>query len=214
MGLHKLLFFLAVLIYGSTVFAKGNASPAAPKDTLLMMDGSKFTGELLDTANHKYKVRYFKKSGKEKTVSMDDDLIFSVLYHDGHEQIVYKQDTTTGNFFSAEETRFFLYGERDAEQNYHCPGSTISSFVLGVGCGYIGSFFSLIPPFVYSGLLLIPKIKVKYTTVSNPVYLNYETYVMGYEKIARRKKLFRSLVSGVGGLAGGLVAFQLIFTKI
>jgi hypothetical protein len=214
MGLHKLLFFLATLLFGTHGFAAEITGSGAPKDTLLLMNGSRIAGDVIDTANRKFKVKYLKKSGREKVISMEDDLVFSVRYQDGHEQIVYQQDTSTGNYFSAEETRFFIYGEQDAEKGYRCPGSTISSFMIGVGSAYIGSFLSLIPPFAYSGLMLIPKIVIKYKTVSNPVYLNYDTYVMGYEKVARRKKLFRSLVSGIGGLAGGLVSFQLLFPKL
>jgi hypothetical protein len=210
MGIYKVFVFLFLLISGPAFAGICPAGPAGTLDTVLLMNGSKIAGVVGDTSNHHFKVTYLKKSGKSKTISLEEDLVFSILYKDGHEQVVYQQDTATGNYFTAEETRFFIYGEQDAEKNYHCPGVVISSFAIGVGGAYLGSFLSFIPPFAYSGLLLIPKIKIKYKTVSNPVYLNYDTYVLGYEKVGRRKKLFRSLISGISGMAIGFAGFQLL----
>ncbi len=173
------------------------------------MNGKILAADVLDTVFHKVKVKYLKKRGKEKTIEIENDLIYSIRYKDGHEQIIYEQDTTTGNYFTAEETKMFIFGEQDAEKNYRCPGATIIGVVIGVGSAYMGNFLSLIPPFGYTALLLIPKVKIKYKDVSNPVYLNYDTYVMGFEKVARRKKILRSFIGGIGGLAAGLYTFFL-----
>ena len=183
------------------------------KDTVLLMNGEKVAGEVIDTIYHKIKVKYLKKNGKEKTILIDDDLVFSVFFKDGHEKIVYEQDTISGNYFGVEETRMFIRGEQDAEKYYHTPFGTISSVAVGFASGYFASvsFLAAIPPFVYSGILMAPRIRIKYKTVSTPEYLNYDTYVMGYEKVARRKKLFRSLIGGIGGLTAGIFTFQVAF---
>jgi hypothetical protein len=207
------VLFLFFLTAQFPAFASRAAVFVAPGDTLLLMNGSKLAGEVLDTTYHKVKVKYVKKSGKERTILIENDLVFSIRYKDGHEKIIYEQDTIAGNYFTADETRFFIFGEQDAEKNYHCPGVVITSFAVGLASGYMGNFLSLIPPFAYSGILLIPKIRIKYKYVSNPVYLNYDTYVLGFEKVARRKKIFRSLVSGIGGLGVGFVAFGVWFTN-
>ncbi|HEV7231845.1 MAG TPA: hypothetical protein VGO45_10980 [Bacteroidia bacterium] len=184
------------------------------KDTLILMNGLKLAGDVLDTAYQKTTVKYVKKNGKEKTVVVDNDLIFSILYRNGREKIIYEQDTVSGNYFTPDETRLFIYGERDAEKHYHSPITTIASIAIGVGSGYFGSILCLIPPFAFSGIMLIPKIKIKYKTVSTPEYLNFDTYVLGYEKVARKKKLFHSLIGGIGGLAVSLFSFQVLFQNI
>ena len=138
-------------------------TPAGPaKDTVILMNGDKLPGEVVDTIYHKLKVKFVTKKGKEKTVLIDDELVFSVLFKDGREKIIYEQDTINGNYFSVDETRMFIYGERDAEKYYHTPIATVTSIAVGLASGYVGSFLCPIPPFVYSGLLLIPKIKIKY----------------------------------------------------
>jgi hypothetical protein len=180
---------------------------AGPKDTVLFMNGGKLAGEILDTSFHKIKVQYVRKRGKIKTIVIEEDLVFSLTYKNGKEKIIYEQDTLTGNYFTADETRLFILGEQDAERYYHSPYVTATSILIGFASGCWGSFICPIPPFAFSGLMLIPKIKIKYNTVSTPGYLNFDTYVLGYEKVARRKKLFRSLIGGIAGLGVGLVSF-------
>jgi hypothetical protein len=204
------LFLFLGIVSLAPLQAQGTAVKSTPKDTLVLMNGLKLAGDVMDTVFHNTKLKYVKKSGKEKTIVVDNDLIFSILYKDGREQIVYEQDTANGNYFTADETRLFIYGERDAEKHYHSPVVTITSIIIGVGSGYAGGFLCLLPPFAFSGLMLIPKIKIKYSSVSTPGYLNYDTYVLGYEKVARRKKLFHSLIGGFGGLAAGLYTFQVL----
>jgi hypothetical protein len=214
MSRYSLIIFLCLGLASFQRLQAQNAPVhASPKDTLILMNGLKLAGEVVDTVFHNTKIKYVKKHGKEKTLVIDNDLIFSIVYKNGREQIVYEQDTANGNYFTADETRLFIYGERDAENHYHSPVVTITSIVIGVGSGYVGSFLCLLPPFAFSGLMLIPKIKIKYSAVSTPGYLNYDTYVMGYEKVARRKKLFRSLIGGFGGLAAGLFTFQVLITN-
>jgi hypothetical protein len=208
--MQRLLLLFSFLLFSTFLFAHRSECSAtvAGKDTLLLMNGDKLGGDVIDTAYHKTKLKYLRRNGKEKTVLFENDQIFSIQYRNGRENILYEQDTVSGNYFSAEETRMFIYGERDAERHYHCPASTAGGILVGFASGYVGSFLSLVPPFAFSGLLLIPKIKIKYKTVSVPEYLNFDTYVLGYEKVAKRKRLFRSLVGGIGGLGLGLVTFQ------
>jgi hypothetical protein len=203
-------FFFALFLSAQANTLK----PGGPvKDTVMLMNGDKLSGEVIDTIYHKVKVKYLKKNGKEKTILIDDDLVFSVLFKDGHEKVIYEQDTINGNYFGVDETRMFILGERDAEKYFRTPFATISSIAIGFSSGYLASvsFLAALPPFAYSAILMIPKIKIKYKTVSTPEYLNYDTYVMGYEKVARRKKLFRSLIGGIGGLTAGIFTFQVAF---
>jgi hypothetical protein len=192
---------------------QSNAQSAkeASKDTVLFMNGGKLAGEILDTSFRLVKFKYIKKNGKEKTITIENDLVFSLTSKNGTEKIIYEQDTISGNYFSQDETRLFIYGEQDAEKHYHSPYVTAASILVGVASGAWGAFICPIPPFVFSALMLLPKIKIKYKTVSNPAFLNYDTYVLGYEKVARKKKLFHSLIGGIGGLAGGFLAFHVIY---
>ncbi|MFI5150358.1 MAG: hypothetical protein ACHQRM_11545 [Bacteroidia bacterium] len=207
--LSAALFLLIFLNLSDS--AQARTKTDGPKDTVMFMNGSKLAGTILDTTFHKIKISYLRKKGKEKTILIDEDLVFSIVYKNGNEKIIYEQDTISGNYFTTEETRLFIFGERDAEKYYHSPYVTATSILIGVASGYWGVFICPIPPFVFSGLMLIPKIKIKYNTVSTPGYLNFDTYVLGYEKVARRKKLFRSLIGGIAGLTSGLLTFHLFW---
>jgi hypothetical protein len=206
----RFLFLFSLLVFLGSENKAFAADP--PKDTILLMNGDKIACEVVDTIYHHTKIKFQKKK-KEKILVIDNEEIFAVVYKDGHENVVYEQDSLAGNYFTPAEVRMFIYGERDAQKYYRCPLATGSSVLVGFASGYVGSILSLIPPFAYSFILLVPKIKIKYKTVSNPEYLSSDTYLLGYEKVAKRKKLFRSLVGGIGGMVAGLYTFQLILQK-
>jgi len=156
-------------------------------------------------------VKVYGKTKKKKEMIVEGERIFSIKFASGKEKIYYKQDSVFENYFTVDETRLFIKGEQDAAK-YKCRFSTISSFAVGAASGLVlGSVFAFIPPFTFSATTLLPKVRIRHSTVSNMNYLNYDTYILGYERVARKKRLINSLSGGVAGLAAsftGIIVYN------
>ena len=151
------------------------------------------------------------KKGKPREVLLEGERVFSLKFSNGREKVIYKMGASEDDSFTEEETRLFIAGERDAKKGFKSPAATIGGAVVGLAAGSVGTMLSLIPPFAYSGIMLIPKVKVKRKTVSNENYLKQDAYLLGYERVARKNKSINSFKSGLAGVAVGLLINQLVF---
>jgi hypothetical protein len=179
-------------------------------DTVYLMSGRTIQGVVKDTSNEKLKILIPKKGGGYKSDFIEQELVFSVKYKTGSEAVFYKQDTLFGNYYTPNEVRYFLQGERDARRSYHCPLWIAGGFVAGFGGGYTGNALGLVAPFGYSAITLGFRVKIRPGSVSNPDYLKYDTYLMGYDKVARQKRIMRTLVAGAIGFTAGVVTQSII----
>lgn len=198
-GLLLAIFFLPV----SMLFAQEKL------DTVYLMSGKTVEGVVKDTSNDKLKILIPKKDGGYKADFIDQSLVFSVKYKTGTEAVFYKQDTLFGDYYTANEIRYFLQGERDARKHYRCPLWITGGFAFGIAGGLTGSMIGLIAPFGYGIASVPPRVKIRPGSVSNPDYLKYDTYLMGYEKVSRQKRVMRSFASGAAGFVVGIVVRSL-----
>jgi hypothetical protein len=193
---------LLLSIFWVTNFLHSQTTPVL--DTVYLMSGKTMACVVKDSVNEELKILRPKK-GNFKADFIDLDLVYSVKYGStGKESVFYKQDTLFGNYFTPQEIRYFLEGERDAMRSYRCPWWSVGAFAAGFAGGYPQSFiFTFLPPFVYSGATTLFRVKIKPGTVSNPDFLKYDTYLLGYEKEAKKRRVFRALIwSGIGMVAG------------
>ena len=179
-------------------------------DTVYLMSGRTVEGVVKDTSNEKLKILIAKKGGGYKADFIDQELIFSVKYKSGSERVFYVQDTLFGNYYTPNEVRYFLQGERDARRSYHCRLWIVGGFVAGFAGGYTGNALGLVAPFGYSAASVAFRVKIRPGSVSNPDYLRYDTYLMGYEKVARQKRIMRTLVAGAIGFTAGIVTQSIV----
>lgn len=179
-------------------------------DTVYLMSGRTVEGVVKDTSNEKLKILIPKKGGGYKADFIEQELIFSVKYKTGSEAVFYKQDTLFGNYYTPNEVRYFLQGERDARKHYRCPLWIAGGFAMGFGGGYTGSALGLVAPFGYSAISVGFRVKIRPGSVSNPDYLKYDTYLMGYEKVARQKRVMRTMVAGAIGFTAGIITRSII----
>ena len=180
-------------------------------DTVYLMSGRTVEGVVKDTSGSKLKILVPKKGGGYKPDFIDQELIFSVKYKTGMERVFYVQDTLFGNYYTPNEVRYFLQGERDARKSFRCPGWIAGGFVFGFAGGLTKSAIGLISPFAYSGATVMFNVKIRPGSVSNPDFLKYDTYLMGYDKVARQKRVMRTLVSGALGFACGFITRSIIY---
>lgn len=181
------------------------SAQTAPLDTVYLLSGKTVAGVVKDSTDEELKILIPKKGGEFKADYVDMDLVYSVKYRNGEERILYRQDTLFGNYFTPREIRYFMYGEQDARARYRCPGWAACGFVTGFVSGYFLGAFSPVPAFGYAGLSTAFRVKIRPGSVSNPDNIKYDTYILGYEKEARKKRLFRSLIWSGIGVAAGLV---------
>jgi hypothetical protein len=203
----KRLYILLLLSFFSTLLF---SQTPEPMDTVYLMSGSTVTGIVKDSSDEQLKILVLKK-GNFKADFIDLDLVYSVKYKNGVETVFYKQDTLFGNYYTAQEVRYFLHGERDAIRAYRCPAWSTGAFVFGFAGGLYGGFIApFLAPFAYAGSTTFFRIKIKPGTVSNSSYLKYDTYLLGYEKEARKRRIFRALIWGGIGMVGGLTTNAII----
>lgn len=183
------------------IFASNNSIAQNGKDTILLLNGAVMTGTVIDTTNGVTSIKNPKDS--TKNIIIENDRIFSITNSRG-ESVMYMYDTIIGNEFTIEEMRYFILGEQDAEKGYKAKGAFWGNMLLGAAGGVTGSFLSLIPPFGFTALSGLPRVKVKSNTISNVDYIKHDTYIMGYERVARKKRKISSLIGGGIGLGVGI----------
>ncbi|HLG02722.1 MAG TPA: hypothetical protein VI731_03945, partial [Bacteroidia bacterium] len=149
----KHFFFLSLL---SLICLCLQGQTAEPLDTVYLLSGKTVAGVVKDSSDERLKILVPKKGspGEFKADFVDLELVFSVKYRDGHEEIFYRQDTLFGHYFTPQEVRYYMYGERDARAGYRCPGWTTGAFLTGFAGGYFspGIAFSPLPAFAYAGI--------------------------------------------------------------
>jgi len=180
-------------------------------DTIVLLNGTVLVANVTDTTNGVTTVMNPKDTTKFFVI--DNERIFSIKNANG-ESVMYVYDTLLGNEFTVSEMRYFIYGEQDAEKGFKARGSLWSNAAIGAASGLTLGFFCPIPPFAFIALTGIPKVKIRKETVSNSDYLRQDSYLMGYERVARKKRKFAALIGGVSGLAVGIgTSFALSKTK-
>jgi hypothetical protein len=172
-------------------------------DTLLRINGRSIVTKIIATDSAKGIFYYLKPTNPNRFKKVTFDNTFSITNTTG-EHLIYAQDTL-GNDYTVPEMRYFILGEQDASKYKHPKLPFITNFIISGAAGLTGSFFAPIIPLVFTGILAIPKPKVKPTQVSSAMYLDEPTYISGYKYEAARKRRMNAVLGGGIGLVGGLV---------
>lgn len=214
--------FLFIIISFS-VFAIKSAQAQSPslslmaRDTIWLMNGERLVNTVIDTS-FTNGVR-FTSGKKNKQLVIESEKVFSVKFSNGMEKINYTQDTAIGNDYSVEDARLFIIGEQNSIKNFKSPMTFIGSLALGGASAYflpmsflniLGVSLSPIPPFAFTGIMLLPPVNIKSKACSNPEYLKSEAYVSGFEKNSRKIRTMNSLRGGLIGLAAGFLTYYLV----
>jgi hypothetical protein len=117
------------------------------QDTLLLLSGKKIVVSSVDLHDNTIAYKTIKKPVLK---TIDPDRVFSVIYKDGTERIVYRTDSLDPLDFKVEEMRSFISGVQDAKHLYRNKFFMISGFVVGIGSVYALNFYGLIGPPLYS----------------------------------------------------------------
>ncbi|MGZ3865590.1 MAG: hypothetical protein ACXVC6_01455 [Bacteroidia bacterium] len=193
---------LVVLLFVASV----SFSQQGTKDTMFLMNGRIVPVNVIDTLFQF--VTFTDPDDSTKRAHVDIDALFAIKYKSGDIFYYYEQDTIT-NFFTRDEMWMFMQGERDARKGFKPYGSLYGTAAAGIVGGLTGSLFAPLAPLVYFSMVGLPWVRIKHKTVSNANYLTYDSYILGYEREARRKRRIQSLIGGVIGLAIGFAGYAI-----
>lgn len=197
-----------MLLISATAFSQKNADSATfPFDTLYFMNGEIKPVRIVDTAN--FQLRFFpeRKRGKPKMQEVATGKVFSIKYSTGKEQLFYFYDSLKGNVFNVTEAKMYVLGEQEADKHYRNKWPFIIGFVSGVVSPLVLSnavLLSPIAPAISPLHIYLPNIRVNTKKMTDRKPLEYDTFLMGYEKVARKKNFIRGLIGAGSGLAVGV----------
>ena len=204
------------------------------QDKLLLLNGRIDKGEITTDKESIFDFKISKNVGKEKIITYDKSRIFSITDINGKESVLYKKDSTIGNFLSENRMRMYIYGQRDAHENFGSGRHFLGGFVLGFAATIFDTYefgpskkeiangaipvqtgFFLRAPSVFPvlfplsiplGASLLPS-KTTKDDVSSIEYLNSEEYVEGFIKVKKFKQIKSSFLGGLSGMAIALVSY-------
>lgn len=175
------------------------------KDTIVLMNGHYVIEKVTDTLIGAVTIMNPNKPNEKLHYEYHE--IYCVKYGNGFVDYYYTQDSLKGNEFTRDDMQYYIYGERDARKGFKAKGSLIGAGTVGLVSGGLGLFFAPVFPYGYMALSGITKIRLKHNTISNPIYIDHDAYILGYERVARTKRRIQSLIGGSIGLAAGYVLY-------
>ncbi|GAB4381210.1 MAG: hypothetical protein Kow0075_12910 [Salibacteraceae bacterium] len=176
------------------------------------MTGKTIEGVVTDMDSSTLYYHFVKRNGKTKPKTLDLERVFSITDSSGKEVLVYEMDTAIGNYFTVDEMRYYIYGEQDAMNGYRANWTWYAGIPItaGMGFGLSNSVLVFAVPFVYLVGASLPGYNIKASTISHPNYARQPSYILGYERTARTRRLFKALGAAVIGTTIGVIAGQSI----
>lgn len=200
--LKKLLAFLFFISLANQTIAQ---QPA--QDTIYLMNGHVVAEKIIDTLLGAVTI-YNPKKPTHK-INYELDQLYMVRFATGYKRFYYEQDTLKSNWFTRDEMWMYMKGETDARNGFKARGSLIGAGIAGVIGGLTGTFWAPILPYGYMAMVGIPKVRIRHETISNPVFIDSDAYILGYERVARHKRRIQAVIGGTIGLAVGFSLYGL-----
>lgn len=182
---------------------------SAQTGEIILLNGNKKSFKSIDGSGERIAYRTI-NSNKLKTV--DFERVFSIVYADSTEKVIYSSDPNDSLDFTVEQMRTFILGEQDAIKNYKNHTNKAVAFIIGAGGSYFGGFYGLIPPPLYATIIGSFSPKIEKQKVSNAALINVPAFREGYERKGREFKIRQGMMWGMIGFASGLVA-NIIISK-
>ncbi len=198
-------FFVSLFLF---FFFKSFSQTTAIKDSIYLLNGQMVSETVIDTLLGAVTIVNPEKPEKKIHYELDD--IYMVSYKNGYRRYYYSQDSLKNNWFTRNEMWYFMKGERDARKGFKARGALIGSGIAGLIGGMSGTFFGPVLPYGYLALVGLPKVRIRANTISNPVYVDSDSYILGYERNARSKRRIQSIIGGTVGLAIGYGLYGLL----
>jgi len=192
---NRLYIVFFILFVSSCVLFTGKITYA--QDLIRFADGKELKCKIEGVTDTTAWFSYQKgKRNKDEVIFLTD--IFSLVYGDTLETVVYKPDTTDSLSFNIEQMRSYVAGAAFARRNYKGNLSTVGGFLAGAGGGLLG-FWGLTIPLTYDLLVgfLAPQPR-NYRKERKPEVVD-DFFVLGYQDVAQKKKARKIIFSSITG---------------
>ena len=204
------------------------------QDKLLLLNGRFDKGKIIAENESNLDFKINKNSGKSKIIPYNKSRIFSIIDTNRKESVLYKKDASIGNFLSENRMRMYIYGQRDAHENFGVRRHLLGGFLLGLaattfdtyefgpskieiaeGATPVPTGFFLRDPSIFPvlfplsiplGSSLLPS-RIKKNDVSSVEYLNSEEYIEGFDKVKKFKRIKSSFLGSLAGAALGFICY-------
>ena len=204
--MRRILLIVFCFLASTTMFSQRKKA-----DTLYLMNGRIVVSPVLDTSF--LAATFADPEDSTKRTHIENDQLFAIKYNNGGVFYYYKQDSLT-NWYTRDEMWLFTQGERDARKGFKPWGSFTGGLITGMAggasglvVGSLGAFFGPIVPLAFLTTVGIPKVRIRHKTVSNINNLEYDAYLLGYEREARTKRRRFAMIGGGIGTALGYIAY-------
>jgi len=201
------LFSLIVLVVSLNQLSFAQDS----QSTILMMTGKIIEGKIVSRDSFYVYYDYEKASGKVKQNRLDLERVFSITTGE-EEDVVYYMDADIGNYFTIDEMRYYIKGEQDASEYYKANWTIWAGLPITAGLSYVTASTIIVfaVPFAYLVAAGLPKYKIKREATSSSELISEPAYVLGYERTARQKRVFKALATGLVGTVVGIAARSVV----
>lgn len=184
--------------------------PKLPAEvTVVRMSGQELSGTLIESEGIDLILETTRKNGKKRIQNIHKSEVFSIQFQEG-EWVLYSPDESIGDDLTEEEMRIYMAGEVDAREGFNTLPTAAAGFLIAGTAAVLadgGLLLVILPPVGYTLFQLAPVIKIQGKSISNPDYKYNDLYALGYERVARPKKIMSGLKGSVLGMAAGIAAF-------
>lgn len=183
------------------------------QDRILLMNGQEFECNITDDTGISVFYEVEKRNGKIKKKETHKSDIFSITKQDSAEHVYYALDPFLGDDYTIQEMRIFIAGEQDARAGYSARPTAVVGFFLGAAAPLLtqGSLIgSMLAPLVYPVVMIFPTIRIKPETITNMNHQYNDLYAIGYEGVARSKKVISALGGSALGAIVGVIIYYLV----
>lgn len=181
------------------------ATASFSQDEIMLMSGKVLSGKIIKADTSGITYEYIKKE-KKKTVVLDHYRIYSAKYADGKELIYYEKDSIMGRKYSVKEMGYFVRGEGAAYKHHKTVAPLVYGFVIGGASGYLLPIIVAIPvPIAASFGTLIPRFKIDKNKFQDQGVLKEESFIKGYHRVIKAKRLNNALLGGAVGVVTGTI---------
>ncbi|PLX13216.1 MAG: hypothetical protein C0594_01525 [Marinilabiliales bacterium] len=204
---HRVLLISIVLLFGYQGFAQYH---------LLFL-----SGEQDEISNYKLdeesELLLFKNK-RDKIRDYDLFSIFSITDSTGQEYVIYSPDTLEAMFLTVDQMRSFVYGEKNAFENYKAPVAFASGVFVGLASPIIiysmkyNVLYSFLPAASYSAVFEAIPISDQKTQKFCSEKMDDDYYLRGFKEGAKAKRVqsvIKGSLIGIGiGIATSIIYYQ------
>ena len=202
----RLLFFLFFIQL--TSFAQ---------DTLRLLNGKSVLVKYVEIDNDRL---YFKKIDikngeiipKRKSFKNIEN-VFQLIKSDGTVIQIYEQDSTIDNFLSIEDMKLYLKGINYARAYYKAPKNFTAGYVIGLGSGYFGLMWGILPVAIYGTVANKLPVDLKEIEKGDNLLFKNEVFIAGFTDQAKIKQRNKAFIGGTLGLFTSLITFQYLYNN-